>query len=237
VIKVLLLFFINTLVGAYLTWLHVKNKDKVLRNKILLKFLIFFLINLVLISFIIFNVELFKFVFVLLLAMGFYEIFKNGLIKPKFLFFAVVIYLLISILALKFILSSSALSVLLIYCFTITFDGFSQATGQLLGKFKLVPKTSPNKTFEGMIGGLIFVLINYWILFPEKLTFKPLLSLILIISACQLGDLLASRYKRLLSIKDFSHLIPAHGGILDRFDSFFMAICVASILKFLSYEI
>jgi phosphatidate cytidylyltransferase len=117
---------------------------------------------------------------------------------------------------------------------TTVFDAFSQLSGQLLGKRKLVPKISPNKTYEGLFGGLLFALFTAVLI--HKLLFISIgQSFILglgISGFAFLGDLLASYCKRRFQIKDFSKLIPGHGGILDRFDSFitagaFMLIIVA----------
>jgi phosphatidate cytidylyltransferase len=105
---------------------------------------------------------------------------------------------------------------------TTVFDSFSQLSGQLFGKRKLVPRISPQKTYEGLFGGLTFALITAALI-------HPLLSIGLIGSlglglglagAAFVGDLLASLCKRKFGTKDYSHLIPGHGGVLDRFDSF-----------------
>lgn len=102
-------------------------------------------------------------------------------------------------------------------------DTFAYLVGMLIGKNKLYPRLSPNKTVEGALGGLIGVLI-FSIIF--KLIFKVnasylLLALVsLILSAMSMvGDLIASYIKRKAGIKDYGYLFREHGGVMDRFDS------------------
>jgi len=101
-------------------------------------------------------------------------------------------------------------------------DSFSQLWGKLLGKHLLCPQVSPNKTWEGFWGGFISTLVAVFVfafLLPE-VTIPQLLSVGCIITFTSIcGDLLFSWIKRKLAIKDFSSVIPGHGGVLDRFDS------------------
>ena len=101
-------------------------------------------------------------------------------------------------------------------------DTFAYLSGSLFGKTKLCPKLSPKKTVEGSLGGILGAIIltliyaKYFGVFP---VWKfVLLSLIGSIIA-QIGDLTASKIKRLTGIKDFGFIMPGHGGVLDRFDS------------------
>ncbi len=106
---------------------------------------------------------------------------------------------------------------------TIT-DTFALFTGRLIGKHKVSPKISPNKTIEGCVGGLLmgtFVASAFYItvINPNfSLVFIILITALLSVIA-QLGDLVFSAIKRYYDKKDFSDIIPGHGGILDRFDS------------------
>lgn len=110
----------------------------------------------------------------------------------------------------------------LIFLIAFGTDTFAYFAGNLFGKHKLSPKISPNKTIEGSIGGIIGSLI-ITILYALYVGIAPLWKLVLmsiltsIIS--QLGDLVASKIKRMTGIKDFGKLMPGHGGVLDRFDS------------------
>lgn len=106
---------------------------------------------------------------------------------------------------------------------TIT-DTFALFSGMLIGKHKLCPTISPKKTVEGLIGGVFmgtFVSSAFYIT-----VINPGMSLVLLIFVTailalvgQVGDLVFSSIKRYYGKKDFSDLIPGHGGILDRFDS------------------
>lgn len=99
---------------------------------------------------------------------------------------------------------------------------FALFTGMLFGKHKLIPSVSPNKTVEGVIGGLcvgaLLSIIYYNFVIGQVSWIVILMTFILGIVG-QLGDLLFSKIKRENGIKDFSNLMPGHGGILDRFDS------------------
>lgn len=107
-------------------------------------------------------------------------------------------------------------------------DVCAQVCGKLFGKHKFKVHVSPNKTVEGSIGSLLGTALVY-VAFAIALnrlagtSFSlPLMAAagLLVSVAGQAGDLLASAVKRLFGVKDFSHLIPGHGGMYDRFDSF-----------------
>lgn len=95
--------------------------------------------------------------------------------------------------------------------------------GTMFGKKKITPTISPHKTLEGSIGGLLISVIISVIfakMFLAEVSVLNALILGIIIGICsQLGDISASLIKRCCGIKDFSNIIPGHGGILDRFDS------------------
>ena len=132
-------------------------------------------------------------------------------------------------LSLSFVLLSIVRNVrlaLIIYLFLITIltDTFAYLTGLLIGKHKMIESVSPKKTWEGSIGGTImgvFVSTVFYltIIDPYINIIKiSLVGLFLSIIA-QFGDLVFSSIKRYFGKKDFSNLIPGHGGILDRLDS------------------
>ena len=99
--------------------------------------------------------------------------------------------------------------------------------GKYFGNQKAFPKVSPNKTTAGCVGGVLFaiagaMLFGLMAIWLEGISFR-FLSLILCGAigsfASQLGDLAFSLIKRLCGVKDYGHIFPGHGGMLDRFDS------------------
>jgi phosphatidate cytidylyltransferase len=112
-------------------------------------------------------------------------------------------------------------------------DTTAYYVGRYLGKNKLCPKVSPKKTIEGSIGGLLGSTIACGIFGYISVSAGvdiPLYHFLIIGFLCgvfcQFGDLAASSVKRHVNVKDYSNLIPGHGGILDRFDSILFASAV-----------
>ncbi len=106
-------------------------------------------------------------------------------------------------------------------------DMFAYFTGRLFGKHKLAPHLSPKKTVEGSIGGIVFavlgcMLYGFIVSLATGLVARyhvlALLGLVLSVVS-QIGDLWASLIKREHGIKDYSKMLPGHGGVMDRFDS------------------
>ena len=110
--------------------------------------------------------------------------------------------------------------------------------GKYFGKRKLWPAISPNKTIGGAFGGILFALIFaiiFYLFDTLDRTFISVLILAFIISiAGQIGDLVASAIKRHYEIKDFGNILPGHGGILDRLDSFLFVVLVLHIFQVIS---
>jgi phosphatidate cytidylyltransferase len=111
-------------------------------------------------------------------------------------------------------------------------DMGAYAAGRLFGKRPLFPRISPKKTIEGSIGGVLIALgfsIGMYFAFQQKIPLVHWLALGIISAVfATLGDLVESMLKRSLAIKDSGSLIPGHGGMLDRFDAFFVAIPMQS---------
>ena len=107
--------------------------------------------------------------------------------------------------------------------------------GRLIGGPKLWPRVSPKKTWAGAIGGFVASLgVAGGFAAAGLGTAAPLLGLGAILSiASQLGDLFESAVKRRFGVKDSSHIIPGHGGLMDRLDGFVAAIVLAAIFGFL----
>ena len=104
-------------------------------------------------------------------------------------------------------------------------DSGAYLIGRKLGKHKLAPHVSPNKTWEGSIGGsLVSVIVVglYLVFSPVKFAYSlPIMLLLTVVLSVggQIGDLIESAFKRHYGVKDSGKILPGHGGILDRFDS------------------
>lgn len=118
---------------------------------------------------------------------------------------------------------AGAIGLVLFLIFTTQFNDVCQYIwGKLLGKHKIIPKVSPNKTWEGFLGGVITTTVISYFLAPylTPLTaIQGLMAGVLLGCGGFFGDVVISSVKRDLHIKDSGMLIPGHGGILDRLDS------------------
>lgn len=109
-------------------------------------------------------------------------------------------------------------------------DSFAYFTGRLFGRRPLALQISPKKTWEGTIGGVLFTLLGAFLLhvafnrysLPFWLGFGFLVALF-----ANIGDLLQSSMKRAVRIKDSGNILPGHGGVFDRYDSF---VCIAPVI-------
>lgn len=126
---------------------------------------------------------------------------------------------------------------ILIYLLLITIltDTFALFGGKLFGKHKLIEKVSSKKTIEGsIIGsafGTIIPSIYYIYMVDPGANILTVIFMTLILSIIgQLGDLVFSSIKRYFNIKDFSNIMPGHGGILDRIDSITMVVLAYQII-------
>ena len=142
---------------------------------------------------------------------------------------------LIAIIPMQYNPQGGALGLLFyILVLTVANDFMQMFSGKLFGKHKIIPKVSPNKTWEGFIGGIIgttiLSVVMAHFLTPFNLWQSALAGFVLAIFGF-FGDVTMSAIKRDLGIKDTSSLIPGHGGILDRFDSI---IFTAPVIFYLS---
>ena len=121
-----------------------------------------------------------------------------------------------------------------VFVFLWVNDTGAYCVGSLLGRHKLFPRISPGKSWEGSIGGAVFVLVAAWAIsyFLDDVMLNLYewlgLGLVVVIFGTW-GDLVESLFKRTLGVKDSGSILPGHGGMLDRFDSSLLAIPAAVI--------
>jgi phosphatidate cytidylyltransferase len=112
-------------------------------------------------------------------------------------------------------------------------DSGAYFVGKAIGRHKLWPAISPNKTVEGSVGGLlvavvVVLVLNAWL---GRFSFGQALAIALVTGvAGQMGDLIESAFKRHFGVKDSGQIIPGHGGVLDRFDSLLLVFPVLHLL-------
>ncbi len=129
--------------------------------------------------------------------------------------------------------------VMFLFLIVIASDTGGYIFGNLFGKNKIAQNISPNKTWEGFFGANLLSLI-VWIIVFEGFADNLILEFSLVVTLSlfsQLGDLLESYAKRILSVKDSGRLIPGHGGVFDRMDSFLGAIFGYSLIIALGFGI
>lgn len=128
-------------------------------------------------------------------------------------------------------------TLLLFVCIWIT-DSGAYFTGWAIGKRLLWPAISPKKTVEGAIGGIVFSIaaaICFSLYDPALLEISRAVGIGIVIALVgQLGDLIQSAYKRARGIKDTGTLLPGHGGVLDRCDSWLIVFPFIQLLSLLS---
>jgi phosphatidate cytidylyltransferase len=129
-----------------------------------------------------------------------------------------------------------SLEVLFLFILIWSSDTFAYLTGKFFGKHKMAPKISPKKTWEGYAGGVILTLVlSYFIeKYQHDLRGNWMVVGFLVASFAPLGDLVESQLKRSFGVKDSGNIIPGHGGVLDRLDSFL--ICVPVVYLYFILE-
>ena len=117
------------------------------------------------------------------------------------------------------------------------FDSSSYFVGKKFGRNKILVNISPNKTYEGLLGGVFFTnlvcLTIYFNIDLSKIGYNLFILANIVIIFSFFGDLIQSYFKRLNFLKDSGNFFPGHGGFFDRFDSFLLVIIPISILNLL----
>ena len=126
---------------------------------------------------------------------------------------------------------------LFLICLVSLTDMSGYFVGKTIGKNSLCSSISPKKTVEGFIGSLVIPLVIFFILFNFIFSMPILISdiffMLLCCIFCTVGDLSVSVYKRFYGVKDSGNILPGHGGILDRLDSYLPTISILHIWLFL----
>lgn len=218
---IILVYFLLGGIGFYLIN---RKKDPVVAKKSYVKFATYFVIINILFFSITINPAAFRWLALFIVCAGIAELFKlfrqSGYKLKKFFILSLTVFI---ILASGFFHFSGLQKELILFSFLVLsiFDSFSQITGQLWGRTKILPEISPNKTLGGLIGGSLIAMASALLLhdlWPGTYSRSLLVAAGIVIFAFA-GDLAASFYKRKYHVKDYSNLIPGHGGFLDRFDS------------------
>ena len=174
----------------------------------------------------------FNLVFYLILLIYFIVLLEIYLYFKKYKFIPI-IYITLSLICF-FNIDFKELNILdfnLLIIIIITFDIFSYFFGKAIGKTKLI-NVSPKKTIEGLVGGIIAsssfaIIFSYY--FEILINIELFMYIVLVICSSLSGDLIESFFKRKNDLKNSSNIIPGHGGVFDRFDSFLFSIIVYSI--------
>ncbi len=175
----------------------------------------------------------------LFLPLIFYHDNKKYSIEDATFYSGLTLFLVLGFNALMMIRSYNVYYLIFLLLITITSDTFAYFVGTLIGKHKMCPTISPNKSVEGFIGGLVFgtfiTTSIYVVTFDYTGNIFLLILVIMLLSIMStLGDLFFSFIKRYYDIKDFGNIMPGHGGVLDRVDSLlFVLLSFCLIISFM----
>ncbi len=179
------------------------------------------------------------------MTLGAFTVFDNSRIKLSDVCASIflVVYSVVFLMHLSFIrkLDNGIALLFMALIGAYVTDTGAYFTGMSIGRHKLIPSVSPNKTVEGAVGGIVASVVGFVIfgVIMTSIGFAVNYLLLIILAVlcavvAQLGDLTASVIKRNYSVKDFGHLIPGHGGMVDRVDSLmFVAPVVYYFITFL----
>ena len=160
---------------------------------------------------------------ILFLSLLYYHDNKKYSIEDVFYLFASIIFLSAAFNLFIVIREKGLMLTLYLFLITTMTDTFAYVIGSKFGKKKLLPSVSPNKSVEGFIGGLIFgtvIASSVYILGIDNTNILLTILITIVLSILgQCGDLVFSQIKRHFNIKDYSNIMPGHGGVLDRLDS------------------
>ena len=177
----------------------------------------------------------FNFGLIIIFGISIYELIKLRVFSLQSL---LAFILIVTAIICLFLYELERSLILIAVMISVATDAFAFFAGKVLGRNKIFPYISPNKTLEGTIGGVVSsVVINslmITLIFQNSLKTFDAIMITLMIFICAVaavfGDLLISSIKRQANLKDTGSLIPGHGGLLDRIDSHILCIPVFFVL-------
>ena len=223
---------IISMLFSFVFFEYEKLTSKILQNSQIFKVLILQIILLFFTIFESYKIETISllfdnFIIFLLISVLFNSIFLFYK-KAKLISFIISNIIILSFFSLIGILNSRNGLYIFLYAVILvsTMDIFAYLGGKLFGKKKIIPFVSKGKTFEGTITGLLStIIISYFIkdLIDSNIIYSLINGFFIGVLAFS-GDLLESFFKRKIGVKDSGKLIPGHGGLMDRFDGYFLVI-------------
>lgn len=237
ILTIYIIIFSYFLLGAVGFYFINRKKDRNSARESWIKYFTYFIIIHALFFGIVFNPLIFRIITAAIILTGAFELInlfrKSGYLKQGFFIFSLFLFVVLSAGFFQFSGLNKGL-VLFTFLVLSIFDAFSQISGQLAGQRKLFPAISPGKTLEGLLGGTLIALASSLFLksLVEFSTEKTLLIAAGIVLFAFAGDLAASVFKRKYNVKDFSQILPGHGGFLDRFDSLIAGGAFVAVVEF-----
>ena len=223
---------IFSILFSFVFFEYEKLTSKILQNSQIFKILILQTILLFFTIFESYKIETISLLFDNFIIFLLISVFFNSIFlfykKAKLISFIISNIIILSFFSLIGILNSQNGLYIFLYAVILvsTMDIFAYLGGKLFGKKKIIPFVSKGKTFEGTITGLLStIIISYFIkdLIDSNIIYALINGFFIGVLAFS-GDLLESFFKRKIGVKDSGKLIPGHGGLMDRFDGYFLVI-------------
>ena len=210
------------------------NKNLLLRLSSLIVFIPLMLLPIIVSNYLLFIVYIF-FNAVILHEMQLMKV-DDGKKKLLIIYKTLITFIFFIFILIKITAVMTSIDLIEIIIAIWLFDTFSFLGGKIIGGKKLMPSISSGKTQSGLLVGITATLFSFYIysIVVSNYSLKYLLFISIIISFAFLGDVIASIIKRTSSIKDSGSIMPGHGGLLDRLDSFIGVFFFIGIYQLLS---
>ena len=210
------------------------NKNLLLRLSSLIVFIPLMLLPIIVSNYLLFIVYIF-FNAVILHEMQLMKV-DDGKKKLLIIYKTLIIFIFFIFILIKITAVMTSIDLIEIIIAIWLFDTFSFLGGKIIGGKKLMPSISSGKTQSGLLVGITATLFSFYVysIIVNNYSSKYLLFISIIILFAFLGDVIASIIKRASSIKDSGSILPGHGGLLDRLDSFIGVFFFIGIYQLLS---